>query len=260
MEENLTPRQAEIVRLVRSQGFASVDSLALQFDVTTQTIRRDINRLSEQGLLRRIHGGVEPPVNPNNITYKARRVLNLDAKNAIAQTVADSIPNGATLAFSIGTTPEIVATALRKHEKLKVFTNNMNVAIAALWNASSQVTISGGRLRHGDLDVLGSSAESFFKNYKFDIGVFGVAGVDGDGTLLDFTEDEAEARQAILANCRQSYLVLDHSKFGRLAHVRAGFLADVTKIFCEKKPPASILSLIDTSPAELVVCTQESAK
>ncbi|KZK87221.1 Glycerol-3-phosphate regulon repressor [Pseudovibrio sp. Ad13] len=257
METALSTRQSEIISLVRSNGFASVDSLSEQFAVTTQTIRRDINRLSELGLLRRVHGGVEVPANRGNITYKARKILNFEAKNAIGNSVAEYIDDGATLAFSIGTTPEIVAEALDTHEGLKIFTNNMNVAIAALRNTSSEVTIAGGRLRHGDLDVLGSSAEGFFKNYKFDVGIFGVAGVDSDGTLLDFNEDEATARQAILANCRQSFLVLDHSKFGRLAHVRAGFLTDVSKIFCEETPPASILSIIEKSSAELIICKQE---
>ncbi|KZL19566.1 Glycerol-3-phosphate regulon repressor [Pseudovibrio axinellae] len=258
MEAVLSTRQSEIISLVRSRGFASVESLSTQFEVTTQTIRRDINRLSELGLLRRVHGGVEVPPNRGNITYKARKILNLDAKNAIALSVANYIDDGATLAFSIGTTPEIVAEALEGHEALKIFTNNINVAITALRNTSNEVSITGGRLRHGDLDVLGSNAEAFFRSYKFDIGIFGVAGVDADGTLLDFNEDEAAARQAIMANCRQSFLVVDRSKFGRQAHVRSGSLTDVTKIFCEENPPAAILAIIETSPAELVVCKQES--
>lgn len=259
MDATLTDRQTEIISLVRSNGFAIVDSLSAQFTVTTQTIRRDINRLSELGLLRRVHGGVEVPANRGNITYKARKILNLDAKQSIANTVASHVPDGASLAFSIGTTPEIVAEALETHEGLKIFTNNMNVAIASLQNTSSEVTIAGGRLRHGDLDVLGSGAETFFRNYKFDIGIFGVAGVDSDGTLLDFNEDEAAARQAILANCRQSFLVLDHSKFGRHAHVRAGYLTHVTKVFCEDVPPAFINPIIEKSSTEFVVCKQENS-
>lgn len=257
MDPILTDRQAEIVSLVKAERFASVDALSARFDVTTQTIRRDINRLSELGLLRRVHGGVEAPASSDNIAYNTRKILNLDAKKAIADTVAAYVPDGATLAFSIGTTPEIVATALEAHDGLKVFTNNINVAVAALRNTSSEVSIAGGRLRHGDMDVLGSNAVDFFRNYKFDIGIFGVAGVDPDGTLLDFNEDEAAARQAILANCRQSYLVLDQSKFGRQAHVRAGYLSDVSKIFCEGSPPAAILPIIQESHAELIVCKQE---
>lgn len=252
--QHLTPRQSEIVKLVKARGFVSVELLAEKFAVTTQTIRRDINRLSELGLLRRVHGGVDEPATPNNIAYNARKILNLDAKAKIASVVSAEIPDGASLGFSIGTTPEMVAQALDTHEGLKVYTNNINVAIAALKNPLTDVTIAGGRLRHGDRDVLGLQAEKFFKGYKFDIGVFGVAGVDPDGTLLDFHEDEVSARQAILANCRQSFLVLDHSKFGRHAHVRGGWITDVTKVFVDQEPPEEIAAIIARSPAELVIC------
>ncbi len=241
---DITKRQAEIADLVQKAGFASVEELADRFDVTTQTIRRDVNGLCELGILRRTHGGVEPPARAANIHYSTRQILNLPGKQEIARMVASQVENNQSLAFSIGTTPEIVMQALTSHENLAVFTNNLNVAFSASSNASFQVTIAGGRLRYGDRDVLGSAAQAFFANYKVDIGIFGVAGVDEDGTLLDFHEDEVAARQAILANCRTSYLVLDHSKFGRSAHVRGGHLSDVSEIFTDKPVPEPYLECL----------------
>ncbi|TYC52113.1 DeoR/GlpR transcriptional regulator [Rhodobacterales bacterium] len=231
---DISRRQAEIADLVQKAGFASVEDLADRFDVTTQTIRRDVNGLCELGILRRTHGGVEPPAPASNIHYSTRQILNLAEKRRIAQLVASEVGNSQSLAFSIGTTPEIVMQSLAGHDKLTVFTNNLNVAFTASSNPTFQVTITGGRLRHGDRDILGSSAQEFFARYKVDIGIFGVAGVDEDGTLLDFHEDEVAARQSILANCRRSFLVLDHSKFGRSAHVRGGALGDVDAIFTDR--------------------------
>ncbi len=239
---DISKRQSEISDLVQKAGFASVEELADRFEVTTQTIRRDVNRLCELGILRRTHGGVEPPAPASNIHYSTRQILNLPEKQQIANLVASKIENNTSLAFSIGTTPEIVMQALTANEKLAIFTNNLNVAFSASINPSFQVTIAGGRLRHGDRDVLGSAAQAFFSNYKVDVGIFGVAGVDEDGTLLDFHEDEVAARQSILANCRKSYLVLDHSKFGRSAHVRGGVLSDVDAIFTDRPVPPAILS------------------
>ncbi|WP_299816190.1 DeoR/GlpR family DNA-binding transcription regulator [uncultured Roseibium sp.] len=239
---DISKRQAEIADLVQKTGFASVEELAERFDVTTQTIRRDVNGLCEQGILRRTHGGVEPPAPASNIHYSTRQILNLPEKQHIATLVAGEVENNSSLAFSIGTTPEIAMQALTGHENLAIFTNNLNVAFTASVNASFQVTIAGGRLRHGDRDVLGSSAQAFFANYKVDIGIFGVAGVDDDGTLLDFHEDEVAARQSILANCRRSFLVLDHSKFGRSAHVRGGHLSDVDAVFTDRSVPPGILA------------------
>lgn len=256
---DISKRQAEIADLVQKTGFASVEELAERFEVTTQTIRRDVNGLCELGILRRTHGGVEPPAPTANIHYSTRQILNLPEKKLIAALVARQIENGQSLAFSIGTTPEIVMQALVNHDRLAVFTNNLNVAFTASANPTFQVTIAGGRLRHGDRDILGVAAQSFFANYKVDVGIFGVAGVDEDGTLLDFHEDEVAARQSILANCRKSFLVLDHTKFGRSAHVRGGKLSDVSAIFTDKPLPSAYRTALEEAGTQVFVCGGEGA-
>ncbi|POF28522.1 DeoR/GlpR family DNA-binding transcription regulator [Roseibium marinum] len=255
---DISKRQAEIADLVQKAGFASVEELAERFEVTTQTIRRDVNGLCELGILRRTHGGVEPPAPASNIHYSTRQILNLPEKQLIATLAAGEIESNRSLAFSIGTTPEIVMQALTGHENLAIFTNNLNVAFTASVNPTFQVTIAGGRLRHGDRDVLGSSAQAFFSNYKVDIGIFGVAGVDEDGTLLDFHEDEVAARQSILANCRRSFLVLDHSKFRRSAHVRGGHLSDVDAVFTDRSVPQAILAGLQGTKTEVHVADDGS--
>ncbi|WP_417686817.1 DeoR/GlpR family DNA-binding transcription regulator [Roseibium sp.] len=249
---DITRRQAEIADIVQRSGFASVEELAERFEVTAQTIRRDVNGLCELGILRRTHGGVEPPASAGNIHYSTRQILNLAQKKLIADLVAADVHDGQSLAFSIGTTPEIVMQALTGHEGLCVFTNNLNVAFTASANPSCQVTIAGGRLRPGDRDVVGRSAYDFFTHYKVDIGIFGVAGVDEEGTLLDFHEDEVSARQSILANCRKSFLVLDHSKFGRTAHVRGGHIRDVSCIYTDRPVPQHIQALLEGSETRVV--------
>ena len=117
-----------------------------------------------------------------------------------------------------------------------------------------EVTVAGGRLRNDDIDVLGPGMEALFTAYKVDIGIYGVAGVDEDGTLLDFYEEEVRARQIIRENSRASFLVLDSTKFGRTAHVRGGQIGEATKVFCERKPPEEIISRLKQSGAELVIC------
>ena len=126
----LTDRQTEIVELVREQGFVSVDALSDRFDVSTQTIRRDLTTLCDHGLARRRHGGIELPTHTENISYKSRQVLARAAKLAIGREVARHVGNGASLAFSIGTTPQVAAEALLQHRELRIFTNNLNIAVA----------------------------------------------------------------------------------------------------------------------------------
>jgi len=97
-------RLDEIARLVRQEGFASIEELAGNFKVTPQTIRRDINSLCEDGILRRYHGGAGLTTSNSNVDYKDRQTLYSDEKYNIAQLVADYIPNDASLFINIGTT------------------------------------------------------------------------------------------------------------------------------------------------------------
>ncbi|MFH1153000.1 MAG: DeoR/GlpR family DNA-binding transcription regulator [Pseudomonadota bacterium] len=252
----LSERQARMAEMIRQQDFIRVEALARQFNVASQTIRRDLNLLCERGIARRTHGGVQRLEAPGNMAYAWRQILNSEAKQAIAREVGLHVPNGVSVAFSIGTTPEIVFKALLSHEHLRIFTNNMNIAMLACANPTFEVTIAGGRLRNEDRDVLGAGMEAMFRAYKVDIGIYGAAGVDEDGTLLDFYEEEVRARQIIRENSRNVFLVFDQTKFGRAAHVRGGRIDEATKVFCDLKPPEPICAMIQRSGAQLVVCNR----
>lgn len=261
MTETTAPRErrARIAEQVRQDGFVSIESLAARFAVTEQTIRRDVNTLCNQGILRRRHGGVELPVDRENLPYENRKVLNLAEKRAIAGLVAARVPDGASLFFSIGTTPELVARALRDHAHLRVFTNNLNVAAACCGNPTFEVTIIGGRLRNRYRDVVGHDVNRFFSQYKVDFGIFGVGGIDTEGSLLDFSLEEVQAREAILANSRQSILIADHTKFGRNAVVRGGMITDVD-LFCTDRPlPPDIAARLAGAEVEVMVAGAREA-
>lgn len=249
-------RRARIAEKVREAGFVSIETLAAHFAVTEQTIRRDVNALCDQGVLRRRHGGVELPIERENLPYDNRKVLNLAEKRAIAARVAALIPDGASLFFSIGTTPELVAQALRGHAHLRVFTNNLNVAAACCGNPTFETTIVGGRLRNRYRDVVGHEVNVFFSQYKVDFGIFGVGGIDAEGALLDFAEEEVRAREAILANSRRSILIADHTKFGRNAVVRGGAITDVDA-FCTDRPlPPDMAARLAEAGVEILLAEE----
>lgn len=252
----LSERQLAIVELVRVQGYQTIESLAERFSVTQQTIRRDVNQLCEARILRRLHGGAELLAGTENLPYEARQVAQREAKQQIAEIVRELVPNRASLFFGIGTTPELVAIALADHEDLTVVTNNLNVAMALSRNPSNRVVIAGGKLRLPDRDVLGEGVGSLFASFKVDYGIYGVGGIDEDGSLLDFDLAEVQAREAIAANCRTRILVADYSKFGRNATVRGGSVADVHHFVCERMPPATIVELLDRRGVALHLPTE----
>lgn len=252
-----TERQAEIAEKVRQSGFQSVTDLARYFGVTTQTIRRDINELSDVGVLRRRHGGAELPVPSENIGFEKRQTLNFAAKEQIAAVVESHIPHGASVAISIGTTPALTVRHLASRRGLTIVTNNLMAALNACALPSVQVHVPGGMVRPGARDVLGADVEAFFERFKVDIGLYGVGGVDETGELLDFDRHEVQVRETIRRNCRRSFLVLDASKFGRAAHVRGGWISEADSVFCDREPPAVIRDLIDMAGHDFILCDPE---
>lgn len=250
-------RLRAILALVRSRGFQSIDTLALQFGVTPQTIRRDANLLCSRGLCRRRHGGIDLPAEGENLAYPARQVLNREAKYRIAQCVAAHIPDGASVFFGIGTTPAQCAEVLAEREGLRVMTNNLNVALAFAGNPSCDVTIAGGRLRNLDRDIVAGEAHDFFGRYAAEYGIYGVGGVAEDGSLLDFSSDEVLMRGELARHCRQRLLVVDHSKFGRSATVRGGAITEASIVFTDQPLPAAIDRLLAAAGVARVIAAPD---
>lgn len=246
-------RQTLILEKAQSTGRVSVDDLARAFGVSTHTVRRDINALCEQGKLRRLHGGAEFIEAGSNLPYSTRTSLNIFAKQKIAAKVARLIPDGATLFFSIGTTPAIVAAALADREGLTVITSNLNVAVALSEAPKARIILPGGELRLPDRDILGPGAQTLFEKYRADFAIYGVGGVDADGSLLDFEASEVRMRETLHANARRRILVADATKFGRNAAAVGGHLQDPDLVVIDALPQPCFQPLLDGLDGRLLV-------
>jgi DeoR family transcriptional regulator, glycerol-3-phosphate regulon repressor len=246
-------RRAQIVDLVRRQGFVSIESLAQRFAVTPQTVRRDINALCDQAVLQRHHGGAALASSVENIAYPDRQAMCIEEKRRIARLVASHIPDHASLFINIGTTTEEIAKNLLRHVGLRVITNNLNVAALLCGKADFQVTVAGGVVRARDRGIVGEATIDLIRQFRVDFGVIGISGIDLDGTLLDFDYQEVRVAQAIIANSRQVFLAADHSKFGRNALVRLGGLEDVDALFTNAAPPPALQQRIDETEVALFV-------
>jgi DeoR family transcriptional regulator, glycerol-3-phosphate regulon repressor len=223
----LNDRQNTIVTLARTVGRVTVEELAARFEVTPQTIRRDLNELCDLRVLSRTHGGAVIASSVENLAYEARRFIAATEKRNIGLAAAALIPNQCSLFINIGTTTEEVATALKNHQNLLVITNNLNVAMALYRNPSIEVVVAGGLVRRSDGAVIGSSAVDLIRQYKVDIAVIGASALDEDGSLLDFDPREVAVSRAIIDNTRRVLLVCDRTKLERAAPVRIGHLSEV---------------------------------
>ncbi|GBQ68920.1 glycerol-3-phosphate regulon repressor [Ameyamaea chiangmaiensis NBRC 103196] len=244
-------RLAAIVALVRNRGYVSNEDLARQCEVTVQTIRRDVNHLADQGLLARHHGGAGLPSSVENIAYTERQILNRREKEAIGRRAARLIPDNASLFINIGTTTEAFAQALGGHQALQVITNNLHVAAMLAPRSDFKVVVAGGRVRSHDGGIVGPAAAEALGNYRVDIGVIGISGIEDDGSLMDFDVEEIECARAIMRNARRVVLLADHTKFTRHPLGRVGPVTAVHDFVTDRVPPARLREILERAGTRL---------
>jgi DeoR family glycerol-3-phosphate regulon repressor len=238
-------RRDLIQQVVQERGAVSVGALAEMFGVSTQTVRRDLDKLSEDDGLRRLHGRIELAEDRLNTPFDQRAGTNLVGKRAIAEAAAARIPDRATLFLSIGSTVLSVARALQHRKELTVITNNLGAAMALSEEVSNRIILPGGEVRLPDRDFIGEGVVDFFARFRAEFAVFGTAGVDADGGLLEFNQAEVRASDQMRRNAQKSILVIDRSKFGRLAPALGGNIADVDLVVCDRAPSGDFAPLVE---------------
>ena len=239
------PRQSDLLAAVRDHGVMTVEAMAERFGVTLQTVRRDVALLADAGLLARFHGGARVPSSTTeNIGYPQRQHLNEAAKRQIARAVAQAIPEGCSMIINIGTTTEAVARELLQHRGLRVITNNLNVAAILSDNPDCEVIVAGGLVRSRDRGIIGEATVEFMRQFRVDIGLIGISGIEADGTLRDFDLREVKVARAIIEQSRQVWVAADHSKFNRPAMVQVAGFAEIDALFTDQAPPEPFPALL----------------
>lgn len=224
-------RQKEILELARKEGKVTVDGLAEKYDVTVQTIRRDLSDLADSGRLERVHGGAVIASSVVNILYEERRRLNETDKNDIGIQCARAISDNSSVFMNIGTSTEAVARALLDHENLLVVTNNLNIAHILAPNKTFKIIVTGGELRRADGGIVGELTAEMVKQFKFDYSILGCSAIDDDGELLDFDGQEVMVTKAAIQRSREVMVVADKIKFQRKAPLTICSLRDVDTLF-----------------------------
>ena len=255
---DLSDRQSEIMARARADGRVLVDDLAVEFGVTTQTIRRDLNLMSQDGLLTRVHGGAMPATSITNVEYAERRLLALDEKRAIGARAAAMIPDGCSLIINIGTTTEQVAHALRDRRDLFVVTNNINVVNILSGTPAKEIVLAGGAVRQTDGAIVGDEAVDFIRKFRTDFAIIGASALDEDGSIMDFDVREVAVARAIATSARRTILVCDHNKFERSAPVRICDLAQIDDFVTDRAPPAAFHDACEQAGVRIAVADDET--
>lgn len=230
-------RREQIAAFVLERGSASLDELAGQFDVSKMTIRRDLHALEQGGVLRRVMGGAIPVVSRfHEPPMSERSLVGLPAKRAIGAAAAALVEDGETIIVDVGTTALECARALSRSQRLTVVTPSLQVAQELSHAPAIRTMVIGGRLRPGEMSLVGSWAEDALGELNCDVLFLGVGGVDPERGLTEYNFDDSRVKQAAIRSAGRCVLLADESKLGRVTFARVAPVSAVSVLVTDAVP------------------------
>ncbi|MFB9839232.1 DeoR/GlpR family DNA-binding transcription regulator [Actinoallomurus acaciae] len=221
-------RQQEILRRARAQGRVDVMSLADEFAVTSETIRRDLTMLERAGTVRRVYGGAvpvgRPPVDP---ALSARDGLMTTEKERIAKTALTEVPAEGAIIIDAGSTTGRLAEIMPTDRELTVIVNSLPLATILTPRANLTVIILGGRVRRSTYATVDDWLLQPLSQMYVDVAFMATGGLSLERGLTTPDPGEASVKAAMMASARRSILLADHTKVGNDSLARFGSLSDV---------------------------------
>ncbi len=222
-------RQKMIIDLLNQTGAVSVSRLSEEMGVTEETVRRDLEKLEKQELLRRTHGGALPiDDSSNELSLNKRKSTNVEAKQALAKIAADMVATGDTIFLDASTTTFYMAQEIKRMKQaVTVITNSLRV-ISELSDCESVKLIGIGGLVGSNQSFVGRFAENCIeKNYFANKMFFSGKGIVRNSGVLESNEQECAIKQQMIKNSTKHYFICDKSKIGRIGFIK---LADIEKL------------------------------
>lgn len=247
-------RRKLILELVDTHNSVSVTELCERLDVSEMTIRRDLRLLSDEGLLKRVHGGAvsrrgrsyEPP-------YMVRAGANIEQKQAIARAAAALIEEGDSIALDVGTTTLELAKVVAKLSNITVVTSSLPIANILCESSDIRLIISGGVVRQQELSMTGHIAKRAYQNFWVDKAFLGIGGLDVNAGLTEYNLEDALVKQAIVDHAEKVIVIADSSKLGRTSFAWVASLASIYTLVTDWMAPPDLLDEIREHGVEVIV-------
>ncbi len=202
--------------------------------MSLETIRRDLRRLQDAGLLERVYGGATRPSGRSSEgSFATRTTRNIERKRAIAMLAASLVEPEETIIIDIGTTALEVARALPANFRGRVLTNSVPAAMELAARGDVELLLCGGQVRPGDAACAGAHAEAFFAEFYADRAFLGSGGVHPEAGLTDYYPAEVVVRRTIIAHTALTYVLADSSKLGVIAVHRVCPLDQLTAVLTD---------------------------
>ncbi|GAA2458377.1 DeoR/GlpR family DNA-binding transcription regulator [Streptomyces glaucus] len=203
------------LRLVQGSGKLSVSELSHRLGVSEMTVRRDLDALERQGLVRRVHGGaVATRPREEGGGFAAREQWQTATKDRLGAAVAAMVEPGSRVLLDAGTTTVHVAQHLAERSPLTVAVLSLQAALRLADRPGIELLVVGGRSRPGERSLVGPLALRTLQSLSFDCFVMSIGGVHAEQGWSEFSLDDAAVKQAGLAQSARTVAVADATKLG----------------------------------------------
>lgn len=249
-------RRQRIINIIQDKKKVLVQQLASEFSVTEETIRRDLEKLEDQGILKRTYGGAVISEGTNSdMPLFIREVTNKEGKMKIAEKVANEIKEGETLMLDSSSTAFYVAKCLKESGKsVTLITNSLRIASEMQDVNGINLILAGGNFRISAKSFVGKWAENIVKNYYVNKAILCCKGMDMNRGVMDSNEQEAEVKKNMAKCADEVFLIVDNVKFNRSSFVKIMDFKDIDYVYTDNELSEEWENTLKTNEVEIIIC------
>ena len=248
-------RRNKILEILQEKKAVEVHELVKLFNVTGATIRRDLEALEKEGLLRRTHGGAVLPLSVSyEPLYFSQIRKNLKEKEAIGKKAAELISDGDSVFIESGTTTLHIAKNIKNKRNLTVVTNSIDIAKELLSVSGVEVILTGGNLRKETVTLVGPLAERVLKEFKVDKVFLGISAIVPSKGMSTASIVEAQIKRLIIEMGKEVIGLADHSKFGKESFAFVTHTSVLDKLITDNKVSKEDIEALEKLGVEVIVC------
>ncbi len=246
-------RRNAIIARLNMDGKVIVTDLAQEFDVTEETIRRDLEKLDKEGIAKKTYGGAVANRSLNvDLPSSVRKRTNVELKQRIAEKISSMINDGDYIMLDASSTAMYVVKCIKQKKNITLITNSVEILLELADKDDWNILSTGGTLKVGALSLVGSTAERMIRGFHVDIAVCSSKGIDINMGITDSNEKDAQMKQAIFSSAAKRVLVIDSTKFDRIAFTKVCDVDEVDVIVTDQKPDDRWVKYIEDKGTELI--------
>ena len=230
-------RRNLILEKLQAEKRVVVSELSQLYEVSEETIRRDLDKLEKEGLATKSYGGAV--INEDvsiDLPFNIRKNQNVSGKQQMADIAASLVQEGDHIFLDASTTAVFIAQALKEKERLTVITNSMEILLELSDVSGWNIISTGGVMKEGYLAFLGSKTEDAIRSYYVDKVIISCKALDHEWGIMESQEAFGTTKKAMIASGREKILVVDSTKFDQTAFSVAGKLRDIDVVVTDRKP------------------------